>query len=155
MNMTPYRLTAVINPDSKVIGYEYDSAGNRTKLIDPEGKITTYSYNPNNQLTEVSLRAGGEAISYSYDPNGNQSKVTYPNGVTSEYTYNSRNWLTSLTNKNSSPLRGEDKGEGGGEGELLSSFTYTYDPVGNRTTQKEADGSVVTYGYDPPLSLNQ
>ncbi|PIP17832.1 MAG: hypothetical protein COX43_02135, partial [Parcubacteria group bacterium CG23_combo_of_CG06-09_8_20_14_all_35_9] len=145
------RLTAVITPNAKTISYSYDPNGNRTKMITPDGKITTYAYNANNQLTEVSLRAGGEAIStnYSYDANGNQSKVSYPNGVTSEYTYNNRNWLTSLINRKSSPL----VGEGGGEGELISSFAYTYDLVGNRTTVKEADGSVVTYAYDSLYQL--
>jgi len=141
-SVTPSPLTGEGMGEGGVISYSYDPNGNRTKMITPEGKTTTYVYNKNNQLLSINYEL--QTTNYSYDPNGNQERVTYPNGIVSDYTYNSRNWLTSLINRKSSPLAGEE----GGEGELLSSFAYTYDLVGNRTTVKEADGSVVTYAYD-------
>ena len=35
----------------------------------------------------------------------------------------------------------------------LSSFAYTYNPVGDRTQVVEVDGSVVTWSYDPTYQL--
>ncbi|HCG76292.1 MAG: hypothetical protein COZ37_00020 [bacterium (Candidatus Ratteibacteria) CG_4_10_14_3_um_filter_41_18] len=85
-----------------------------------DGSTTTYTYSYNN-LNQLTNRTDG--------------------ATTTTYTYNGNNQLISVT---PSPLAGEE----GGEGEILSSFAYTYDLVGNRTTVKEADGSVVTYAYD-------
>ena len=38
-------------------------------------------------------------------------------------------------------------------GTTLSSFNYTYNPVGNRTQVVEANGDVVTFAYDPTYQL--
>ena len=38
-------------------------------------------------------------------------------------------------------------------GTTLSSFNYVYDGIGNRTRATEADGSVVTWNYDPTYQL--
>jgi YD repeat-containing protein len=38
-------------------------------------------------------------------------------------------------------------------GTTLSSFNYTYNPVGNRTQVVEADGDVLTLSYDPTYQL--
>ena len=35
----------------------------------------------------------------------------------------------------------------------LALYTYTYDPIGNRLTAVEIDGSRVTYSYDPSYQL--
>ena len=38
-------------------------------------------------------------------------------------------------------------------GTTLSSFNYTYNPVGNRTQVVEANGDVLTLSYDPTYQL--
>ncbi|KAA8995778.1 RHS repeat protein [Paenibacillus spiritus] len=45
----------------KTIQYEYDNAGNRTKMTDPFGAITLYAYDDDNRLTKVSFKANASA----------------------------------------------------------------------------------------------
>ncbi|MEN6383983.1 MAG: hypothetical protein ABFD79_02165 [Phycisphaerales bacterium] len=133
------RLTSVTNPNNKTISYQYDASGNRTQMTDPSNNITTYSYDDDNRLEEVETSAGSTI--YQYDSFGRQTRVDYPNGTYTEYTYHpQRHWLTSVTNKDSSDA-------------TLSSYTYTYDDVGNRLTVTEADSSLVTYQYDDIYQL--
>jgi len=69
------------------------------------------------------------------------TRADYPNGTYTEYAYNSqRNWLTTLVNKNSTDA-------------TLTSFSYTYDAVGNRLSVAEHDGSAVVYAYDDIYQL--
>jgi len=129
-----HRLISVTNPDNKTISYQYDASGNRTQLTDPASNITAYTYDGDNRL--VTVVQGTASTTYQYDSLGKVKRADLPNGTYTQYTYNSqRNWLVSLVNKNSS-------------GTVLSSYSYTYDNVGNRLTVTEQDGSVVTYGYD-------
>ena len=62
-----------------------------------------------------------------------------PNDAYTEYTYNDRIWLTSLENR---------KGD-----TLISSYAYTHDDVGNRTSMTEANGDVTSYTYDSVYRL--
>ena len=62
-----------------------------------------------------------------------------PNGVITNYEYNDAGWLIFLRNVRSN-------------GEVISSFSYTYDNVGNRISMENESGSVTWYSYDP---LNQ
>ena len=39
------------------------------------------------------------------------------------------------------------------DGTIISSFVYTHDKVGNRTSMSLADGDVVNYGYDASYQL--
>jgi hypothetical protein len=55
--------------------------------------------------------------------------------------FHSANRLTSVTNKTSG-------------GTTLSSFAYGYDNDNLRTSCTEADGSVVSYGYDGQYHLD-
>jgi RHS repeat-associated protein len=133
------RLITVTNPDDKTISYQYDANGNRTQLTDPNGVITTYAYNSNNQLTEVNALSG--LTTYQYDSLGNLIRADLPNGTYTQYAYSpQRNWLVSLVNREPN-------------NSVLSSYSYTCDNTGNRLSVMEADGSVVTYGYDDIYQL--
>ncbi|MCX5712450.1 MAG: hypothetical protein NTY47_05200 [Candidatus Omnitrophica bacterium] len=81
------RLKTVTYPDERgTVVYEYDGAGNRTKMTSPQG-VTKYKYNSDNQL----IRAGKEI--FFYDKNGNLIKrVTASKTIT--YTYDYDNKLT-------------------------------------------------------------
>ncbi len=116
-----------------------NAGGNRTQLTDPNDGITTYTYDELNRLVEVNAPAG--VTKYHYDSLSRLTEANYPNGTYTQYTYNpQRNWLLSLVNKNSSSA-------------VLSSFSYTYNKVGNRLSVSEADGSAVTYSYDDIYQL--
>ena len=62
------------------------------------------------------------------------------NGTLTSNTFDNADQLLLLANLTSS-------------GTTLSSFNYTYNPVGNRTQVVEATGDVVTFGYDPTYQL--
>ena len=103
------------------------------------GGITRYTYDDDNRLTDVNAPAGLTA--YQYDSLGRQTRADLPNGTYTLYTYDpNRNWLISLTNKDSNST-------------VLSSYTYTYDAVGNRLSVTEADSSAVAYDYDDTYQL--
>ena len=62
------------------------------------------------------------------------------NGTLASNTYDDANQILLLANLTTS-------------GTTLSSFNYTYNPVGNRTQVVEADGDVLTLSYDPTYQL--
>ena len=73
--------------------YEYDNAGNRTKLTDSSG-VTQYTYNDLNQLTELIGPEG--TVNFSYDFNGNRMSRTTSQRSDS-YSYDYENRLTQIT----------------------------------------------------------
>lgn len=80
------RLKTVTYPDERgLVTYEYDAAGNRTKMITPQG-TTNYKYDADNRL----LKAGREI--FFYDKAGNMTKRISPS-KTSTYRYDYDNRL--------------------------------------------------------------
>jgi RHS repeat-associated protein len=129
------RLVQEIKASGETISYTYDAAGNRTAVTTPQG-TTTYIYDALNRLTGVTDSTG--TTTYTYDAVGNLASTAYPNGVTTTYTYNTLNRLTQISNA--------------GPGGLISSYTYTLGPTGNRLQVVEAGpattGRTVSYTYD-------
>jgi RHS repeat-associated protein len=68
--------------------------------------------------------------------------MVYPNGTRASYTYDSLNRLTSLTNRKS-------------DGSVISAYTYTLGPVGNRVQVVENSGRTVAYTYDAVYRLTE
>ena len=79
-----YRLTGVSYPDATSATYSFDSAGNRTSVVN--GGTVSYSANTLNQYTSV----GGAA--YTYDGNGNLTSNS-----TDTYQYDFENMLIQST----------------------------------------------------------
>lgn len=112
-----YRPTSVTDPMSQLVQYGYDPVGNRVNLTYPDGKTVTYTHDAANQLVGILDWDNGQTA-YTYDAGGRLIQTTLPNGVTTTLDYDAAGQLTaiqhtSLTN-------------------TLSSYTYTYDAVGNR-----------------------
>lgn len=116
------RLINVINPDSQIVGYVYDAVSNRIQLTYPDGKAMTYGYDANNRLTGAT-DWDGHITGYSYDVNSNLIGLTYPNGMSTEYLYDENNQLIELINEDTT--------------QVVSSFEYTLDAVGNRQSVAE------------------
>ncbi len=166
------------DPDNSITNYTYDSLNRLISLTDPQGKTTSYSYDSLNNLTQmdypnhtqanyafdnlnrlISLtnKKGREPISsyaYDYNPSGMRTKVTLAEGDYILYSYDKLNRL------NHEERYSRKK-------ELIYSFTYAYDPLGNRLTQeadlqeehfkikglpKKAD---LEYSYNPLNQLTQ
>jgi len=127
---------------TEVIAYAYDAAGNRTSVTTTQG-TTTYAYDDLNRMVSVSDATG--ETTYTYDAVGNLASKTTPNGVTTVYTYDTLNRLTQVSNT--------------GPGGLISSYTYTLGPAGNRLKVVEdgpaTTGRTVTYAYDVLYRLTQ
>jgi len=136
------RLTQERKASGEVLSYTYDAAGNRTAVTTPQG-TTTYTYDALNRLATVVDTTG--TTTYTYDTVGNLASTAYPNGVTTTYGYDTLNRLLQMTNT--------------GPAGLISSYTYTLGPAGNRLQVVEAGpattGRTVSYTYDAVYRLTQ
>jgi RHS repeat-associated protein len=131
------RLLSRIEPDGYVVSYGYDANGNRTSVTAPSG-TTSYTFDALDRMETVTS-ASGQVSRYGYDEVGNRKTLSYPNGVVATYAYDNLNRLTNLTNATGTTV--------------LSAFTYTLGPTGNRTQVVEANGRVVGYSYDDDYQL--
>jgi RHS repeat-associated protein len=131
------------------IGYAYDPAGNRTQVVYPDSKTVRYGYNANEWLISVVDGMGG-TTSYAYDPVGLPVRIDYPNNTWTDYTYDAADRLVHLFN-----------GKPDTSSNVISSFDYTLDRVGNRvrTIERATRGQVITwdktYEYDPLYRLTE
>ncbi len=136
------RLIEVDYPNLEPIRYEYDQADNLTKIIYPNGNVVTYGYDADNRLTTVTDTTG--TTTYSYNPaTGNLAGKSLPNGVTTTYGYDADGQLTDVNHSKS--------------GTLISSYHYTLDANGNRTSVVEttpAGTKTTDYTYDALYRLS-
>lgn len=133
---------------NKAVEYEYDKVGNRTLVKYPEKSVVTYEYNPNDWLVKVITprlnpsKAPG-VYTYRRDDLGLPTRINYPNATWATYAYDNDERLVRLFN-----------GKPKASTDLISSFEYTLDKVGNRRRSVEqlTRGQVVTwtkeYEYD-------
>jgi RHS repeat-associated protein len=144
-NVTTYgydatgQLIQVNLPGAQSIGYVYNSAGDRTEVIN-NGTPTSYASNALNEITRV-----GSTL-YSYDPTGNVHTVTDSTGTTN-YNYNDLNQLVSIsapdgtvTNFQYSPLGflvGTTRISGG----TRTQTNYLVDPTGLGNVVASYNGS--------------
>ncbi len=139
-----HRLISRIDPNGpylasgKRIEYEYDAAGNRTKVITPSGSVT-YTYDEQNRLKTVTSSQG--ITTYFYDAVGNLERTQLPNGVVETREYDELNRLKLVKNSK--------------DGVVLSSFDYSLDLVGHRRVVTEQNGRRVNYEYDDLYRLTK
>lgn len=115
--------------------YTYDAVGNRLTLQNNifSGTVS-YGYYADNTMKTVA-DSEGLATTFIYDPMKNIRDEVYPNGVTAVYSYvPTDHRLASLQNLTSN-------------GEILSTYSYGYDGVGNQMAVTDLTGAT-TYGYD-------
>lgn len=133
---------------NKLLEYRYDPASNLTQINYPDGKRVNYTYNANDWLTSTTAPTG--VTRYAYDPVGLLTHQQNPNGTWTDSTYDDADRLVKLFN-----------GKPSASTNLISSFEYTLDKVGNRTrtVQQETRGQVITwtknYAYDKLYRLTK
>jgi RHS repeat-associated protein len=136
------RLTSVTQPDGQALQYSYDSAGNRATMTTSAG-TTQYTYDALNRLLTVTDPSAG-TFTNTYDALGNRTSLALPNGITTSYGYDPQNRLTNITQRLGATI--------------LASYTYTLDPVGNRTRVDQFDGnanSSILWTYDEAYRLTR
>ncbi len=134
-------ISVKLNNWNKTINYTYNAGGKRNSMTDPDGGVTQYSYDANLRLTAIE-NPYGETTTFEYDAGGRITKQTNANGTYTECQYNSLSLLTKMTNKKQN-------------GNIISSFEYTHDINGNRTSMKVNDTAIHSYDYDQSGKLVQ
>lgn len=130
---TNERLLSRTDPDGTTISYTYDVNNKVLSKTIPSG-TTFYTYDPLGRVTSVTDIDGG-VTSHTYDEVGNLIHTERPNGSEESRTYDAMNRVTLLENRDSSNA-------------LLSSYTYTYDALGNPSSVVEDTGRRVDYVHD-------
>jgi len=128
------KLSHVIHPTGKQVQYAFDAAGRRRQMTDADGGVFTYTHDSAGNLVRLE-NARGEVTTQTFDAANKVTLKQLPNGAVVSHTYNPAGWFTQLDNLKSG-------------GEPVNRFTYTYDNVGNRTSQLELDGTLTTWTYD-------
>ncbi|MCG8313491.1 MAG: putative Ig domain-containing protein [Pseudomonadales bacterium] len=130
------RVTRVDYPDGSYVAYEYDVAGNKTRVTTANGS-TQYEYDALHRLTRVIDDEAGATV-YIYNAASELIETQYPNGNYELRGYTANGALESVE------LFNEDD-------QLLSQSVYTLDAVGNRIAEVGVNSSSI-YTYD---ALNQ
>jgi RHS repeat-associated protein len=120
--------------------YSYDADGNLASTLHPNGILDTRSYDAADHLTQIQgTRSNGRLFysrSYALDAVGNPLSLTGRRQAratrwTESYSYDSKDRLTKACMSAS----------------CSSFFEYSYDPVGNRLSQRTEQGTT-RYSYD-------
>ena len=98
------RISFTYNQDGEIVekqfngitaaSYQYDAAGNLSRVIGPEG-TTAYHYNAARRVETVEY-SNDTRVAFKYDLSGNISSMTYPGDIKVQYEYDSRNRLTRM-----------------------------------------------------------
>jgi YD repeat-containing protein len=140
------------NQPAVKLTYGYDKNSNRLTMAE-SGAVTsgttTYTYDQLNRLSTLkSPSTGSSTINFGYDALSRRTSLSYPNTTSASYSYDDASQLLQIKHQASilNPL---------------SSFTYTYDKVGNRTdfdttrTGVSSLNSHLDYTYDVLYRLTQ
>ncbi|WP_182865476.1 putative Ig domain-containing protein [Rhodopirellula sp. JC639] len=133
------RLLSRTDPDGSMIAYTYDLAGNRTSVtttvIGNDPRETTYTFDAQNRQ-KVVTDPEGDATEYFFDSSGRLVRTELPNNTFEIREYDSLNRLTLIESRHEVT------------DEVLTSFAYELDEIGNRIAVDEHDGRRVEYDYD-------
>jgi RHS repeat-associated protein len=128
------RMTRKTDPTGKALEFTYDTAGRRRTLKDSTGAVLTYEYDGYGRLSGLVDSSAGRLLTDIYDQAGLLETSTRGNGVVTKYGYDAAQNVVSLINT-------------GPGGDILSSFAYTYDTRGLRSSMTTEAGTW-HYTYD-------
>jgi len=173
------RLATALFGDGEKTTYEYDEAGNVTRVVDGSREYR-YEYDPAGRML-AGHAPGGNSLRYVYDAAGQKIARLGPGSIELRYAY-SAGRLVSIGEANGRRIANYEydragrismltTGNGvrtsyvydetgrlsdlrcvGPAGELLTFFAYAYDAVGNRTSARTPIGTR-TFAYDATGSL--
>ena len=127
-------LTEVAYPNATYLKFSYNSAGQRTQMVDQTAFTVNYAYDSAGRLSGLTDGSANSIVTYTYDADGRLSKKVNGNGTYSTYAYNADGNVLQLINFAPG-------------GAVNSSFGYTYNSLGLETGETTIDG-LWAYGYD-------
>ena len=143
--------------------YTYDRGGRVISVTDSAGRTVAYSYDEYGRVAELAYPDGQKAI-YTYDLSDNIRSVE-KDGLLTEYTYDKEgNLLTETRSDKTSIIRTySEAGEllslsNSKDGKEISTFAYTYDPMGrivSETSVREGAKTEKYYEYDRSGQLSK
>ncbi|RLG24215.1 hypothetical protein DRN85_08035 [Methanosarcinales archaeon] len=133
------RVSDVHDIENRVVSYEYDSRGLRTKLVYPDSSYITYEYDALSRLRRIKDQAGDVLAEYGYDELSRRTLLELDNDANAVYEYDLANRLTNLTNNF--------------DGAGSSTIDYIHDKVGNRLTMTVGYTDEHSYYYDSLYQL--
>lgn len=119
------------------VGYTYDLSQNVSQIIYPSSEVVKYDYDNRNALSQIKTGSSTAIATYTRDDAGRVTKRALANGLETVYTWNDADRITKFE------LR-----ETATPSNVLQSFEYGYDKVGNRLWVKNQDGRGDVYQYD-------
>lgn len=114
-------------PDGSTVAFEYDVAGNLTRLTDKTG-TTTYRYDAAGRLASVTSPTG-RSLEYGYDGSGRRTSLRQSDGFSVSYTYVA------------------DRLDKIIDGASVVIVDYDYDKAGRVIRQKFGNGTATAYEY--------
>jgi RHS repeat-associated protein len=127
------RQYAIAYGNGRSVAYTYNAAGKITQLTQ-SGAVTNYLYDGSGRLAKLTDTNGNAIIEYTYDNSDRLVREDRANGTYTTYSYDLAGQVLALVNHGSS-------------GTINSSFTYTYNALGQSTTTTTLDGAW-SYSYD-------
>jgi RHS repeat-associated protein len=128
------RLQRITYPGERYLEYTYNAAGKRASSTNQLGHRLDYHYDTVGRLESIADETVSEIVHYYYDAAGRLERKDLGNGVYTTYAYDEARRLTDLVNYAPDHF-------------VLSSFVYTYDSRGRRTSMTTLDG-LWEYEYD-------
>ena len=133
------RQTSVAFPTGLNLTHTFDPVSNRLSTLDPDNGRTSWSYDQQNRIVGIA-NPFAELTTIVWDALDREQRKTLANGMVVSHTFDVAGRELLLENR---------KADGTG----LAVFTNTYDPVSNRLSVIELDGTLCTFGYDPTYQL--
>ncbi|HQU43589.1 MAG TPA: hypothetical protein PK867_12310, partial [Pirellulales bacterium] len=128
-------LLTISYPSGLSLAFTYNAQGQRIKSVDQSGFTINYTSDSEGRLTKLTDGSGNLIVQYTYNDIGQLQKKVNGNSTSTVYGYDPAGNLTSIINY--AP-----------DGKTVnSSFTYTYNLLGEVTSMVSAAGTT-TYGYD-------
>lgn len=137
------QVLAITNADNSSVSFRYDAFGNRTNKVDELGRETAYTYDQYNRVHTVRDPLGRiTTLEYGRLPGCSGcgmfkkliTRITDPAGKVTEYAYDRSDKRTNET-------------LAAGTAEATAT-AWTYDAVGRKKTQIDANGNLYTWFYD-------
>ena len=83
--------------NGRTVGYQYDPAGNRTRMTWPDAFYVTTDYDALSRPTVLKENGSTALVTYAYDDLSRRTTVTRGNGTSSSFGYNTQSNLSALS----------------------------------------------------------